>query len=66
MIVSTKEGEKVMSDISGVYCSNCNCEYHEDGDCEYEGSLSLDENGTCQCYRGKDTYSAYDGTFLNI
>lgn len=32
-----------MSDINGVYCSNCNCEYHEDGDCEYEGSLKLDE-----------------------
>lgn len=55
-----------MSDITGVYCSNCNCEYYEDGDCCYEGGLNLDQNGTCQCYRVKDTYSGYDGTFLNI
>ena len=49
-----------------VYCNNANCEYYEDGDCEYEGSLKLDENGTCQCFRYKDSYSAYDGTFLNL
>jgi len=34
-----------------VYCANSNCEYYEDGDCCYEGSLVLDECGNCTRFR---------------
>lgn len=36
-----------------VYC-NANCEYNEDGCCEYEGSLVIDEGGYCTRFRYKE------------
>lgn len=32
-----------------AYCNNENCEYWEDGVCEYVDQLHHDENGTCTC-----------------
>ena len=37
-----------------VYCDANDCEYNEDGDCEYEGSLKLNECGLCERFRYKD------------
>lgn len=34
-----------------IYCEANNCEYCENGCCEYEGSLALDSNGVCKKFR---------------
>lgn len=36
-----------------AYCENEQCEYNEDGVCEYEGTLALDVNGQCKRFRYK-------------
>ena len=33
--------------MANCYCNNSRCEYHEDGLCEYEDVLLIDENGMC-------------------
>lgn len=37
-----------------AYCKNKECEYNEDGICEYEGNLAIDENGFCERFMYKD------------
>lgn len=37
--------------VTSVYCEANTCEYYEDGCCEYEGSLKLDNNGLCMKFR---------------
>lgn len=34
-----------------AYCENEQCEYNEDGLCEYEGTLSIDSAGFCKRFR---------------
>ena len=36
-----------------AYCENEQCEYNEDGWCEYQGTLSIDYNGFCKRFRYK-------------
>ena len=40
-----------------AYCENEQCEYNEDGCCEYEGTLSMDSSGFCKRFRYKDRES---------
>ena len=37
-----------------AYCKNEKCEYNDDGSCEYEGNLIIDENGFCERFRYKN------------
>ena len=37
-----------------AYCENEQCEYNEDGCCEYEGTLSIDRAGFCKRFRYKE------------
>ena len=36
-----------------IYCNNEDCEYNEDGCCEYEGSIVIDNFGCCTRFRYK-------------
>ena len=36
------------------YCRNKDCEYWEDEFCEYEGTMSINENGCCEKFRYKN------------
>lgn len=36
-----------------AYCENKQCEYNEDGCCEYEGTLFIDSAGFCKKFRYK-------------
>ncbi len=38
-----------------AYCRNEECEYNEDGVCEYSGNLIIDENGFCERFMYKST-----------
>lgn len=38
-----------------TYCENEKCQYNEDGCCEQEGALKLDENGLCLSFRCENT-----------
>ena len=37
--------------MSYAYCENDQCEYYEDGCCEYIGTLKHDFNGSCTRFR---------------
>lgn len=34
--------------MNGAYCSNEQCEYNENGGCECEDTITIDEDGMCQ------------------
>ena len=36
-----------------VYCNNENCQYYDDGCCEYAGSIVIDDGGFCTTFMYK-------------
>ena len=48
--------------MNGAYCGCEKCEYNEDGICEHEDSIQLDENGVCITirYSLEDSDKEYD------
>lgn len=39
--------------MSNAYCDSKDCEYYEDGCCEFEGMLTHDDCGYCTRFRYK-------------
>lgn len=43
-----------------IYCNNTDCEYNEDGCCEYVGSIVIDDGGFCTRFRYKEVANEND------